>query len=59
MRLRVERMKVDEVAIREFLHTAYPRLVVVDTGDFTEPAKDAVGPSFGSGETLCGSSLGP
>jgi RNA polymerase sigma-70 factor, ECF subfamily len=27
VRLRVERMRVDEVAIREFLHTAYPRLV--------------------------------
>src|SRR5262245_66275769 len=27
MRPRVERMRVDEIALREFLHTAYPRLV--------------------------------
>jgi RNA polymerase sigma-70 factor, ECF subfamily len=27
VRLRVERMRVDEIAIREFLHTTYPRLV--------------------------------
>ena len=36
------------------------RLHVVDTRDFTEPVTDdPSGPSFGSGETLCGSNLGP
>jgi WD40-like Beta Propeller Repeat len=33
---------------------------VVDVRDFTEPVTDApAGPSFSSGETLCGSNLGP
>ena len=35
-------------------------LHVVDTRDFTEPVTDDPnGPSFGSGETVCGSNLGP
>ena len=35
-------------------------LYVVDTRDFTEPVSPGPdGPSFGSGETLCGSNLGP
>jgi hypothetical protein len=35
-------------------------LHVVDVRDFTEPVSDDPdGPSFGSGETLCGSNLGP
>jgi hypothetical protein len=35
-------------------------LHVVSTRDFTEPASSGPdGPSFGSGETLCGSNLGP
>ena len=35
-------------------------LHVVDTRDFTEPVSPGPdGPSFGSGETLCGSNLGP
>ena len=36
------------------------RLHVVNVRDFTEPVTDdPSGPSFGSGETLCGSNLGP
>lgn len=35
-------------------------LTVMDVGDFTEPiSSGAEGPSFASGETLCGSDLGP
>jgi hypothetical protein len=35
-------------------------LHVLDVRDFTEPVTDdPVGPSFASGETLCGSNLGP